>query len=148
MCFYFKKEKVTGIKKSNMDHLLIKLLFKFWKRNSQEEWVDCIYSIPKTWIFLKNNYKSETMLLVRQRFKLFSFLTIRVQRTWFCYLKMHLEIEYEKLEFENRVWVDFAIWECTWKSSVRNSSLKIECLTLDFQVHFQMAKSSPLDSNC
>ena len=124
MCFYFKKEKVTGIKKSNMDHLLIKLLFKFWKRNSREEWVDCIYYIPKTWIFLKNNYKSETMLLVRQHFKLFSFLTIRVQRTWFCYLKMHLEIKYEKLEFENRVWVDFAIWKCTWKSSVSHSISK------------------------
>ena len=43
------------------------------------------------------------MLLVRQRFKLFSFLTIRVQMTQFCHLKMHLEIECEKLEFENRV---------------------------------------------
>ena len=54
-------------------------------------------------IFLKNNYKSETMLLVRQPFKLVSFLTIRVLKTRFCHLKMHLEIECEKLEFENQV---------------------------------------------
>ena len=43
------------------------------------------------------------MLLVKQCFKLFSFLTIRVQRIRFCHLKMRLEIECEKLEFENRV---------------------------------------------
>ena len=75
-------------------------------------------------VFLKNNQIRQTILLVRQRFKLFSFLTIRVQSTRFCHLKMHLEIEYETLDF------------------------KLEFLTLEFQVHFQMAKSSPLDLNC
>ena len=48
-------------------------------------------------IFKKNNQISQTILLVRQPFKLFSFLTIRVQRTRFCHLKMHLEIECETL---------------------------------------------------
>ena len=43
------------------------------------------------------------MLLVRQRFKLFSFLTIRVQRTRFFHLKMHLEIKCETLDFQTRV---------------------------------------------
>ena len=34
-----------------------------------------------SWIFFLNNYKIQTILLVRQRLKLISFLTIRVQRT-------------------------------------------------------------------
>ena len=33
--------------------------------------------------FLENNYKTQTISLVRKRFKLFWFLTIRVQRTRF-----------------------------------------------------------------
>ena len=33
--------------------------------------------------FLENNYKTQTISLVRKRFKLICFLTIRVQRTWF-----------------------------------------------------------------
>ena len=37
-----------------------------------------------TWIFFfLNNYKIQTILLVSQGLKLFWFLTIRVQRTWF-----------------------------------------------------------------
>ena len=41
----------------------------------------------------------QTILLIRQPFKLFSFLTIQDQRTRFCYLKMYLEIECETLNF-------------------------------------------------
>ena len=72
----------------------------FWR---VEEYSTVCVRLEVEGIFLKNNYKFETMLLVRQHFKLFSFLTIRVQRTRFCHLKMHLEIDCEKLEFENRV---------------------------------------------
>ena len=38
---------------------------------------------PKWYFHFKNNYKTQTILLVRQRFKYIWFLTIRVQRTRF-----------------------------------------------------------------
>ena len=40
-----------------------------------------------------NNYKIQTILLVRQRFKHIWFLTIQVQCTRFCLVNLHLEIE-------------------------------------------------------
>ena len=46
-------------------------------------------------IFLENNYKIQTILLVRKRFKLMWFLTIRVQIARFLGYK----IEYILLEF-------------------------------------------------
>ena len=46
-------------------------------------------------VFLENNYKIQTISLVRKRFKLIWFLTIRVQRTRFLGYK----IEYIVLEF-------------------------------------------------
>ena len=46
-------------------------------------------------IFLENNYKIQTILLVRKRFKHIWFLTIRVQRGRFLGYK----IEYIVLEF-------------------------------------------------
>ena len=46
-------------------------------------------------IFLENNYKTQTISLVRKRFKHIWFLTIRVQRSWFLGYK----IEYIVLEF-------------------------------------------------
>ena len=46
-------------------------------------------------IFLENNYKIETISLVRKRFKLIWFLTIRVQRGRFLGYK----IEYILFEF-------------------------------------------------
>ena len=41
-----------------------------------------IETLPKG-DFLENNYKTQTISLVRKRFKLICFLTIRVQRTQF-----------------------------------------------------------------
>ena len=78
-------------------------------------------------IFLKNNYKSEAMLLVRQRFKLFLFLTIRVQMTRFCHLKMHLKIECETLELK--------------------MYLEIECETLVFQTRMSHTRFPSAFSN-
>ena len=42
-----------------------------------------IQSVQIAWFFFKNNYKTQTISLVRQRLKLIWFLTIRVQRTRF-----------------------------------------------------------------
>ena len=71
---------------------------------------------------LKNNYKIQSILLVRKRFKHIWFLTIRVLYTRFCPVNLHLEIKCETLDF--------------------HTHLEIECLTLDFL----RVKSSPLDS--
>ena len=73
---------------------------------------------------LKNNYKTQSILLVKQRFKHIWFLIIRVLCTWFCPVNLHLEIECLTLDF--------------------HTHLEIEFLTLDFL----RAKSSPLDSIC
>ena len=63
-----------------------------------------------TQILLKNNYKIQTILLVRQGLKQISFLTNRVQRTRFCYEK----IECETLDFQVQIhWA---------KSSAENSN--------------------------
>ena len=61
---------------------------------------------------LKNNYKIQSILLVRQRFKYIWFLIIRVLCTRFCPVNLHLEIECLTLNF--------------------HTHLEIECLTLDF----------------
>ena len=71
---------------------------------------------------LKNNYKTQSILLVKQRFKHIWFLIIRVLCTRFCPVNLHLEIECLTLDF--------------------HTHLEIEFLTLDFL----KAKSSPLDS--
>ena len=61
-------------------------------------------------ILLENDYKTQTILLVRQGLKQISFLTNRVQRTQFCS---------EKIECET---LDFQV------------SMELKCQTLDFQV--------------
>ena len=63
-------------------------------------------------IFLENNYKIQTISLVRKRFKHIWFLIIRVLYTRFCPVNLHLEIKCETLDF--------------------HTHLEIECLTLDF----------------
>ena len=49
--------------------------------------------------FLENNYKTQTISLVRKRFKLIWFLTIRVQRTRFlgCYFIILPTVEVVRL---------------------------------------------------
>ena len=77
-----------------------------------------MFSLNLTMILLKNNYKTQTILLVRQGLKQISFLTNGVWRTQFCSEK----IECETLDFE--------------------VSMEIEYETLDFQVQIHCAKSS------
>ena len=84
--------------------------------------------------FFKNNYKTQTMSLVRKRFKLIQFLIIRVQRTRFldCYYNILPTVEAAKFSTQarNRVhWTQFL-------------SLETECIGLDFYTY----KSSPLNS--
>ena len=53
------------------------------------------------WDFLKNNYKTQTIPLVSKRFKLISFITIRVQWTRFRknWCGENMEIEFNELGF-------------------------------------------------
>ena len=83
-----------------------------------------MFSLNLTMILLKNNYKTQTILLVRQGLKQISFLTNRVQRTRFYSEK----IKCETLDFQG--------------------CMEIECQTLDFQVQIHWAKLSAENSNC
>ena len=63
-----------------------------------------MFSLNLTMILLKNNYKTQTILLVRQGLKQISFLTNGVWRTQFCSEKtldfqVSMEIECETLDF-------------------------------------------------
>ena len=57
------------------------------------------------WIFLENNNKFQTISLVRKRFKLFWFLTTRVQRKRFLGYK----IEYFLLDFPILHWSEVGL---------------------------------------
>ena len=91
-------------------------------------------NVVNLWDFLENNYKSQTISLVRKRFKLIWYLAIRVQRTRFLGLLFIILPAAEMAKMST-----YARNRVQW---TRFLSLETEFIGLNFYTF----KSSPLNS--